>query len=86
MDEGAPLQVDPNLMLWSLLSFAGFAAVILGAIVLWSRGKPAMPAALLLCTLLYGLTARSLLALVSAILIAALIISIAIHRPSIEAE
>ena len=86
MDDGAPLQVDPTLALYSLVAFAAFAAVIVGAIVLWSRGKPSMPAALLICTLLYGLAARPLLALVSAILLAALIISIAIRRPAIEAE
>jgi hypothetical protein len=86
MDEGTSLQVDQTLALYSLLAFAAFAAVIVGAIVLWLRGKPGVPAALLTCTLLYRLAARPLLALVSAIMLAALIISIAIRRPAIEAE
>ena len=86
MDAAAPLEVDPTLVLYSLLSFALFAAVIVGAIVQWSRGKPSMSAVLLTGTTLYGLATQPLLAIVSAILLGALIISMAINRRAVEAE
>ena len=86
MDSVAPLEVEPRLIIISLLAFLAFAAVLVGTIVSWSRGKLAVPVVVLTGLLLYGLAAQPTVAIVSAILLGALIISHSVRRPQLDTE
>ena len=86
MDAATPLEPDPALSLYSLLSFVVFAMVVTGCVVLWSRGKPAVPLALLTAAMLFCLVASPQFAIVPAILLAAMIVAIWIRRPDTQTE
>ena len=73
-------------MLFSVLTFAGLAAIGIGGIELWTRGKPTIPIALLTTAMLFCLVISSQLAIVPAILLAAMIVVIAVRHPDAEAE
>ena len=86
MDAAAPLEPDLALSLYSFVAFVVFAIVITGSVVLWSRGKPAIPLALLTAAMLFCLVASPQLAIVPAVLLAAMIVAISIRRPGTQTE
>lgn len=60
--------------------------VVTGGVVLWSRGKPAVPLTLLTAAMLFCLVASPQFAIVPAILLAAMIVAIWIRRPDTQTE
>ena len=84
--DNSPIEFQLDLALFSLGAFIGIAALFFAVGYLWYRKKPQIAVILLTLTLIIGLFAWPLLAIVSAILLTGFIVSSTLrHRGPIRA-
>ena len=80
---GPPLEFQADLAIWSLLAFLVAMGAIAVVAVCWYRHKPTLPIAVLFIATIIGLFTWPLLAIVSAVLLAGLIVSTTLRNTSL---